>query len=242
MAPSPPGSSAGWRLAPLSAGAANGAYYGPAIITAPARSITRRGPATGHTSACGTAGAGAAARAGLRLSASVHIPSTNRGKSPVFSRNAGFFRGGLNRRHQISDKLSLLLYRAGTGLASPCCRPRPPRTWREDPMKKTILALAAAATIAAGALTTPTPADARCYGCGVGARCCRRPRPGATIAQFRPVRAMRRRPAMSSTTAMVSPIRSLARAATGPAGRCTTVTATSSAGAAPRFICPLSLA
>jgi hypothetical protein len=36
-------------------------------------------------------------------------------------------------------------------------------------MKKIILAIAAAATIAAGSLSTPTPADARCYGCGVGA-------------------------------------------------------------------------
>jgi hypothetical protein len=36
-------------------------------------------------------------------------------------------------------------------------------------MKKTILALAAAATIAAGTLTTPTPADARCRGgCALG--------------------------------------------------------------------------
>jgi len=35
-------------------------------------------------------------------------------------------------------------------------------------MKKTILALAAAATIAAGTLATPQAADARCRGCGVG--------------------------------------------------------------------------
>ena len=35
-------------------------------------------------------------------------------------------------------------------------------------MKKTILALAAAATIAAGTMTAPTAADARCHGCGVG--------------------------------------------------------------------------
>jgi hypothetical protein len=33
-------------------------------------------------------------------------------------------------------------------------------------MKKMILALAAAATIAGGTLTTPTPADAGCRGCG----------------------------------------------------------------------------
>ena len=36
-------------------------------------------------------------------------------------------------------------------------------------MKKTIFAFAAAATIAAGALTSPTPAEARCVGCAVGA-------------------------------------------------------------------------
>jgi hypothetical protein len=35
-------------------------------------------------------------------------------------------------------------------------------------MKKTILALAGAATIAAGAMTAPTAADAGCRGCGVG--------------------------------------------------------------------------
>jgi hypothetical protein len=35
-------------------------------------------------------------------------------------------------------------------------------------MKKAILAIVAAATIAAGTLTTTTPADARCRGCGVG--------------------------------------------------------------------------
>ena len=36
-------------------------------------------------------------------------------------------------------------------------------------MKKTILAIAAAATIAAGTLAAPTSAEARCRGCGVGA-------------------------------------------------------------------------
>jgi hypothetical protein len=36
-------------------------------------------------------------------------------------------------------------------------------------MKKTVLALAAAATIAAGTLAAPTAADARCHGCAVGA-------------------------------------------------------------------------
>ncbi len=36
-------------------------------------------------------------------------------------------------------------------------------------MKKAILAIAAAATLAAATMSAPTPADARCYGCGVGA-------------------------------------------------------------------------
>jgi hypothetical protein len=36
-------------------------------------------------------------------------------------------------------------------------------------MKKAFLALAAATTLAAAAMTAPTTADARCYGCGVGA-------------------------------------------------------------------------
>ena len=35
-------------------------------------------------------------------------------------------------------------------------------------MKKTIFALAAAATIAVGTMTAPQPAEARCYGCAVG--------------------------------------------------------------------------
>jgi len=36
-------------------------------------------------------------------------------------------------------------------------------------MKKTILAIAAAATIAAGTLAAPAPAQADCHGCGVAA-------------------------------------------------------------------------
>jgi len=36
-------------------------------------------------------------------------------------------------------------------------------------MKKAILAIAAAAIVAAGTMTAPKPAEARCYGCGVGA-------------------------------------------------------------------------
>jgi hypothetical protein len=36
-------------------------------------------------------------------------------------------------------------------------------------MKKVLIALAAAATIAAGSLSAPTTAEARCHGCGIGA-------------------------------------------------------------------------
>jgi hypothetical protein len=36
-------------------------------------------------------------------------------------------------------------------------------------MKKFLIALAAAATVAAGTLSAPTAADARCHGCAVGA-------------------------------------------------------------------------
>ncbi len=36
-------------------------------------------------------------------------------------------------------------------------------------MKKTLLALAAAASVAAGSMSVPTTADARCVGCAVGA-------------------------------------------------------------------------
>ena len=36
-------------------------------------------------------------------------------------------------------------------------------------MKKAILAVAAAATLAVGTLSVPTAADARCHGCGVAA-------------------------------------------------------------------------
>jgi hypothetical protein len=36
-------------------------------------------------------------------------------------------------------------------------------------MKTVLIALAAAATIAAGSLSAPTTAEARCHGCGIGA-------------------------------------------------------------------------
>src|SRR4030095_13015764 len=39
----------------------------------------------------------------------------------------------------------------------------------ETLMKKTLAALAAAATVATALAATPTPADARCWGCAVGA-------------------------------------------------------------------------
>ena len=40
---------------------------------------------------------------------------------------------------------------------------------KETLMKKTLIALLATATIAVATAASPTPADARCYGCGVGA-------------------------------------------------------------------------
>jgi hypothetical protein len=40
---------------------------------------------------------------------------------------------------------------------------------KETLMKKTLTALAAAATVATAIAATPTPADARCFGCAVGA-------------------------------------------------------------------------
>lgn len=36
-------------------------------------------------------------------------------------------------------------------------------------MKKTLIALAAVATLATGMVSAPAPAEARCYGCAVGA-------------------------------------------------------------------------
>ena len=39
---------------------------------------------------------------------------------------------------------------------------------REIPMKKALIALAAIATLAASTIVTPTPAEARCRGCGIG--------------------------------------------------------------------------
>src|SRR5262249_57764368 len=44
-----------------------------------------------------------------------------------------------------------------------------PPTLKETLMKKTLVALATAATVATAIAATPTPADARCFGCAVGA-------------------------------------------------------------------------
>ena len=100
-------------------------------------------------------------------------------------------------------------------------------------MKKTIFALATAATLAVGTLSAPTTADARCYGCAVGAGVAAGVIGGAiiggAIANSQPTTGRLR--AMSCIKVMAPPIRSPARAAIGPAGRCMTVTATSSAGA-----------
>src|SRR5262249_59576403 len=52
---------------------------------------------------------------------------------------------------------------------SPALNARPPPTLKETLMKKTLAALAAAATVATAIAATPTPADARCWGCAVGA-------------------------------------------------------------------------
>jgi hypothetical protein len=53
-------------------------------------------------------------------------------------------------------------------------------------MKKAILAIAAAATIAAGTLSIPTSADARCRGCAVGIGVLSGVAIGAAIANSQP--------------------------------------------------------
>jgi hypothetical protein len=53
-------------------------------------------------------------------------------------------------------------------------------------MKKTIFALAAVATIAAGTLTAPAPAEARCIGCWVGGGIVAGAIAGAAIANSQP--------------------------------------------------------
>src|SRR5262245_38313025 len=52
---------------------------------------------------------------------------------------------------------------------SPALNARHPPTLKETLMKKTLVALAAAATVATAIAAAPTPADARCFGCAVGA-------------------------------------------------------------------------
>jgi hypothetical protein len=59
-------------------------------------------------------------------------------------------------------------------------------TAREHAMKKATLAIAAAATIAVGTLSAPTAADARCYGCAVGAGIVAGAIIGGAIANSRP--------------------------------------------------------
>jgi hypothetical protein len=51
----------------------------------------------------------------------------------------------------------------------PALNARHPPMLKETLMKKTLAALAAAATITAAVAATPSPADARCFGCAVGA-------------------------------------------------------------------------
>jgi hypothetical protein len=53
-------------------------------------------------------------------------------------------------------------------------------------MKKTILALAAAATIAVGTLSAPTTADARCTGCWIGGAVIGGALLGAAVANSQP--------------------------------------------------------
>ena len=104
-------------------------------------------------------------------------------------------------------------------------------------MKKTIFALAAATTLAIGTLSAPTTADARCYGCAVGAGVAAGVIGGAiiggAIANSQPVltRLTGRPRAMSFTRATVPRTRLLARVVTGRADRSAMVTAISSAGA-----------
>ena len=101
-------------------------------------------------------------------------------------------------------------------------------------MKKTMLALATVATMAVGTLSAPTTADARCYGCAVGAGVAAGVIGGAiiggAIANSQP-RYYAPAPAMWFMKATAPPIRQVARVATGPAGRSAMPTVTSSAGA-----------
>ncbi len=92
-------------------------------------------------------------------------------------------------------------------------------------MKKTIFALAAVAALAVGSLGNPTPAEARCHGCGIGLGILGGVAAGAIIGS-----AIASHPATTATNTMARGRWNAT--ATGPAGACTTATAISSAGAA----------
>jgi hypothetical protein len=101
-------------------------------------------------------------------------------------------------------------------------------------MKKTIFALATAAVLAAGTLSAPTTAEARCYGCAVGAGVAAGVIGGAIIggaiansAGAYPAYAPA--PGYVVYQGMVRLIQLVARGT--PCGRCVILMATSSAGA-----------
>ena len=103
-------------------------------------------------------------------------------------------------------------------------------------MKKTIFALATAAVLAAGSLSAPTTAEARCYGCAVGVGVAAGVIGGAIIGGAI-ANSAGAYPAYAPAPGYVvyqgygAPYPVLARAATGLAGRCVILTAISSAGA-----------
>ena len=101
-------------------------------------------------------------------------------------------------------------------------------------MKKTVFALATAATLAVGTLSAPTTADARCYGCAVGAGIAAGVIGGAiiggAIANSGP-RYYGPEPGYVVYEGYGAPYPAGCPAVTGLAGRCVTATATSSAGA-----------
>ena len=99
-------------------------------------------------------------------------------------------------------------------------------------MKKTVFALATAATLAIGTLSAPTTADARCYGCAVGAGVAAGVIGGAiiggAIANSGPGPGYYGPEPGSGTKAMARPIRPLCGSRAGQPRA--TATATSSAG------------
>ena len=92
-------------------------------------------------------------------------------------------------------------------------------------MKKIIFAFAAVATIALGSLSASTPAEARCYNCGIGLGILGGVAAGAIIGS-----AIASHPGYYGYE--YEPQLQSRATATGRAGGCTTVTAISSAGAA----------